>query len=203
MTSWRQLPGPARGIGLAISQAVDAAGEADRERYQDAAADLAAIEPEQAGQILGAIVLALLEEQHPDGLDSDDIQAVLGRCYRGAAGWLPPDRLDVATLVAVLASALGIQEPGVTYEEITGPPPARGGGDDWAGDPVGGRVHGGGQPPAGSAQAVVTRAPTPAEYAWHAPLVVADLLAAGRRPLARYLDAAFMEIARAETMEMP
>lgn len=44
---------------------------------------------------------------------------------------------------------------------------------------------------------------TPLDVARHAPLLVADLLAARRRPLRPYLDAAFAEIARAETVELP
>jgi hypothetical protein len=202
MTSWRDLRGPARAVGVAVDRAVDAAGVGDREAYEEAVTDLTALPTEQAGRVLAAVVLALLEEQHPDGLDSDDIQAVLARCYRAAVRWLPADRLDVVALVAVLASALGIQEPGVTYEEVTGPPEGRGG-DGWAGDPVGGHVYGGGQAPARDAQEVPSRVPTPAGYAWHAPLLIADLLAAGGRRLSGYLDAAFAEIARAEIMELP
>lgn len=185
---------------MEIGGAVTAAGDRDRAAYDAATDELAASLPEYSGQVLGALVRTLLEEQHPDGLDSDDIQLVLGRCYRAAAAWLPLDRLDVTTLVAVLASALGIHEPGVTYEDVTGPPPATG--DDWAGDPTGGHVYGG---TAGQAadQLVPSRVPTAAGYAWHAPLLIADLLAASQRRLDGYLDAAFAEIARAETMEMP
>jgi hypothetical protein len=198
--SWKQLRGPARGIGVAIARAVAAAGDRDRDDYDAATEELAVSLPEYSGQVLGALVRTLLEEQHPDGLDSDDIQLVLGRCYRVSAQWLPLDRLDVTTLVAVLASALGIHEPGVTYEDVTGPPP--GAGDDWAGDPTGGHVYGGtgGQP---ADRLVPSRVPTAAGYAWHAPLLIADLLAASGRRLDGYLDAAFAEIARAETMEMP
>jgi hypothetical protein len=199
MVSWRELGGPARAVGVAIGQAVDAAGDRDREAYESAAAEVAALPAEQAGLVLGAVIRSQLEDQHPDGLDRDDIQAVLSRCYQGAAGWLPVDRLEVSTLVAVLASALGIHEPGVTYEEIISPPGAgRGDDDDWAGDPVGGHTYGG-----TSTGIVPPQVPTPAAYAWHAPLVIADLLATGRRRLGGYLDAAFTEIARAETMEQP
>jgi hypothetical protein len=41
------------------------------------------------------------------------------------------------------------------------------------------------------------------DVALHAPLLVADLLSLSERRLAGYLDAAFTEIARAETVEMP
>jgi hypothetical protein len=125
--------------------------------------------------------------------------------------------LDVTTLVAVLSSALGIHEPGVTYEDVMGPPVASG--DDWVGDPTGGHVVGGAgearpdrgagghpHPPTGvpgSDEIVPSQVPTAAAYAWHAPLLIVDLLATGRRRLDGYLDGAFAEIARAETMEMP
>jgi hypothetical protein len=198
MTSWKELPGPARAIGTAISQAVAAAGDQDWEGYQAVAAEQALTAGEQSGQVLGALVRSLLEDQHPDGLDGDDIRVVLGRCYLGAAQWLPVERLDVHTLTAVLASALGIHEPGVTYQEITtASTPGTG---DWV-DPVVGHAYG--AVPAQSAAGTEIHVPSSAEYAWHAPLLIADLLAQGRRPLRGYLDAAFTEIARAETMEMP
>jgi hypothetical protein len=194
VVSWQELRGPPLRIGTAISRAVDVAGDRDREAYGSAAADLVSLPAEQVGQVLAALVRSLLEDQHPDGLDGDDIRTVLGRCYRGAAGWLPREQLDASTFVAVLASALGIHEPGVTYDEITG----RADGGDGTDDPWGGHAYG-----ARPTGAVPTRAPTTTAYAWHAPLLIADLLAAGRRPLGGYLDAAFTDIARAETMEMP
>ncbi|MFF5174141.1 hypothetical protein ACFY3U_16055 [Micromonospora sp. NPDC000089] len=43
--------------------------------------------------------------------------------------------------------------------------------------------------------------PGPAAVAAHGPLLVADLLPAGGRPLAPYLDAAFAEIARTERQD--
>ena len=45
--------------------------------------------------------------------------------------------------------------------------------------------------------------PPPGALARHAPLLVADLLAARKAPVDRYLTTAFAEIARAETMESP
>ncbi len=135
MASWRDLPGPARRIGATISAAIDAARDGDREAFVTASAEVAALPADQTGIVLGAIVRSLLEDQHPDGLDGDDMHAVLARCFRGAVAWLPFESVDVQVLVAVLSSALGIHEPGVTYEEITGPIDTRGTGDDWAGDP--------------------------------------------------------------------
>jgi hypothetical protein len=176
---WKDLRGPAFHLGTAISRAVDAAAAGDRAEYEDATDALVSWPAEQTGILLAAVLRALLEDQHPDGLDSDDIQAVLGRCYRGAAGWLPPDRVRATVLVAALASALGIHEPGINEPALP--------------------EHG--TPEAGTPD--LSPVPTSAEYARHAPLLVADLLAAGRRPLDRYLDAAFTELSRAQTMELP
>ena len=197
MTTWNEVPG-ARAIGTAITRAVDAARAGDPDAYDTATADLAALPASHTGIVLGALVRTLLEEQHPDGLDGDDIQAVLARCYGGTIGWLPPERIDIPTLVAVVAGALGIHQPGVTYEEVTGPPSRARSGDDWAGDPEGGHVVGG-----GSDEPVPSRVPTPAQYVRHAPLLLADLLAAGARRLGPYLDGVFAEIAREESMEFP
>lgn len=197
MATWSEVPGP-RAIGTAITRAVDAVRDGNADDYDTAIADLTAQPVTPTGAVLGALVRTLLEEQHPDGLDGDDIQAVLARCYGTTISWLPPERIDIPTLVAVVAGALGIHEPGVTYEEITGPPGRARDGDDWAGDPEGGHVVGGAPD-----QPVPSRVPTSVGYARHAPLLIADLLAAGARRLGPYLDAVFAEIAREESMEFP
>jgi hypothetical protein len=155
-----RLTGPARIIAAATTDSVAAARDRDREAFEEAAARLAALNPEQVGLVLGAVVRSLLEELHPDGLDGDDVQAVLANCVRSAADWLPKVDPDVVTIL--LLGALGVH------------------GDD------------GEAPPA-----------TPVDLARHAPLLIADLLAASGRDLAGYLDAAFTEIARGETQEMP
>jgi len=59
------------------------------------------------------------------------------------------------------------------------------------------------QDPKTSGESVRSEPPTSVEYAWHAPLLIADLLNAGGRRLTRYLDEAFGEIIRTETMELP
>jgi hypothetical protein len=186
VATWRELPGPARAIGVAITHAVDAAETGDRESYEEAAAEVVALPTEATGIVLSAVVRSMLEAQHADGLDSDDIQLILGRCYRRTAAWLPPDRIDVDTLVAVLASALGVPEAGITYDEIGAPPP---GGDEWR-DPFDDSER-------------PRKAPTTTAYAWHAPLLIADMVAEHGTSLSRHLDGAFNEIVRAETMEMP
>jgi hypothetical protein len=183
-TSWKELPGPARAIGTALGQAVDAARERDADAYEAAAVELVALPGEQTGRILGDLIRLLLEELYPDGVDSDDIRTVLHRCYR-SVGFLPVDSVEVPVLIAALASALGIHEPGVTYEEPAAPD---------LGAPDLGAPEG---------EDEVIRVPTGAEYVRQAPLLVADLLAVSGRPLGRCLDRVLGEIARAESMEMP
>ena len=202
MVSWGDLGGPARAIGGAISGAVQAAQGEDRVAFESAVIDLAAQPVEATGLVLGALVRTLLEEQHSDGLDGDDVRAVLTRCYTEAISWLPADSVRVEPLLAVLSSALGIHEPGITYVEVTGPAAQ----SEWA------------DPELGGDRPVVQRAPTTVEYVRHAPLLLADLLSAGEltagklstgklstggQSLPRHLDAAFAEIARSEAMEMP
>jgi hypothetical protein len=156
----RRLPEPARAIAVAVTDAVAAAAAHDEEGYEEAAARLAGLNPEQVGVVLGAVVRSLLEALHPDGLTGDDLRGVLERCARSAAGWLPG--VDATVFVVLLTGALG--------------------------------VHGaeGEQP-----------APGPREVARHAPVLVADLVAASGRPLADCLREAFAEVALAETMELP
>jgi hypothetical protein len=155
-----RLPPAARAIAAGVTGAVAAAHARDREAFQEAAGQLAALNPEQVGVVLGAVVRSLLEDLHPDGLDGDDVQAVLERCARSAAGWLP--EVDAGVLVALLIGALGVHEPDGEARPLSA-----------------------------------------MDVALHGPLLVDDLLTLSGRGLAGYLDAAFAEIARAETQEMP
>ena len=187
MVSWRDLGGPARAIGAAIGWAVQAAQARDRAAYEAAVIELGAQPVEATGLVLGSLVRTLLEEQHRDGLDGDDIRAVLTRCYAESITWLPAESVQVEPLLAALSSALGIHEPGITYVEVTGPVTETG----WS------------DPELPGDRPVPQRAPTPTEYVRHAPLLLADLLPTGGRSLNGLLDLAFTEIARAEAMEMP
>lgn len=195
MTPWTELE-PARTVGRGISAAVRCASLADPSGYALATAALGELPLAPTGAVLGAVVRMLLEDVHPGGLDGDDIRKVLGRCLAETAGWLP-EAVSARILIAVLSSALGIHEAGVTYSELLAPT-ARSLADEWV-DP---------EPVPSSASAVTDSAdapqpPTAAEYDWHAPLLIADLLAITGRPLSAYLDAAFADIARSEEMEMP
>lgn len=147
-------------MATAVTDAVAAARAADAEAFGPAVVQLATLNPEQVGLVLGAVVRSLLEDLHADGLSGEDVQAVLERCVRSASAWLPAVEPDV--IVVLLVGALGVH-------------PAE---DD-------------------------PRPPVPPDVARHAPLLVADLLVAADRPLVPYLAAAFAEIARSETIEMP
>ncbi len=151
--SWAHLPVPARAIAVSAAAAVEAARSADPAGYEEATTQLAALDPQQVGLVLGAVVRALLEDLHPDGLSGDDVHAVLVRCAR------TQPRADPQALLILLSGALGVHP-----------------------------------------DAEDTR---PVDAARQAPLLLADLLGAADAPLAGYLSAAFAEIARAETIELP
>ncbi|MEV4491733.1 hypothetical protein AB0K04_16635 [Micromonospora coxensis] len=106
--TWRHLPAPAREIAAAATEAVEAARVRDTEAYETATARLAAAE--RSGLVLGAVVRLLLEEVHPDGLDSDDVRQVLEQCVRAAAQWRPD--VDPHVVLVLLAGALGVYDPG-------------------------------------------------------------------------------------------
>jgi len=196
MTSWQSRGGPARTIGAAICRTVEQAQQRDLFEFQGTTNVLAELPAEQVGLVLGTVVRLLLEDRHVDGIDGDDIREVLNRCYLAAVSWLPPATIQIEPLVAVLSSALGIHQPGVTYLEITSAPvePAAGSAPLWV-DP---EIYS-----LGEGVSVRSVVPTTVQYTWHAPLLIAGLLAIDNRPLTGYLDRAFDEISRAEIMDMP
>lgn len=177
------IPGPARDLVRLITHAVQTAAGGDDAAGYDTVTTLLATQP-AGGRVLGDLLRSLLEDGHPDGITSDDITLTIGRCYRTATCWLPAERIDVTVLLAVLASALGIHEPGVTYEalELTRPT------TDEFGDPD---------------DAVPVTAPTWPDYAWHAPLLVADLLPFAPATLEGCLETVFGEYAREAREEFP
>jgi hypothetical protein len=87
-------------------------------------ATVAAVDQAADGRVLGDLLRALLEDTHPEGFDSDDVAVVTGRCYAAAVAWLPPGRVDVSTLLVVLAGALGIH-PYADAEQLRDPSPDR------------------------------------------------------------------------------
>lgn len=104
--NWRHLPAPARPIAAAALAAVAAARHRDDGGLTDAATELAGLDPAQVGLILGTAVRVVLEDTHPDGVDGDDVRAVLERCARSAAAWHPG--VDPHVLLLLLAGALGV-----------------------------------------------------------------------------------------------
>lgn len=112
---WRHLPAPARPVADAATRAVLAAGEQDPDALHLAVAGLAAQEQGQVGLILGTSVRLLLEVRNPDGLDADDVRAVLAATVRGAAGWCAD--VDPQVVLYLLANALGV------WEDDGSPPP--------------------------------------------------------------------------------
>ena len=171
------LPAPVRALAAAVTDAVDAARDHDPERLATTASALASADG--SGKIMGMAVRLLLEELHPDGLDGDDLREVTSRCARAAAPWFPGVRPGV--LVVVLAGALGVHPdtpPDGTRDDERPPEPD----DPWSDVPL--------RPSAG-------------DVARHAVVLLADLLAARGRALRGYLEAAFTELARRETVEQP
>lgn len=173
-----ELPPAARAIASATTDAIAAAMAGDTAAFDDACSRLLA-DPEHARVILGDAVRLLLEEVLPDGVDGDDLRDIIGRSAQSVAPWFPS--VDPGVMVVVLSGALGIHPD-------TPPGPGTGEGrrpeldDPW--DAV---------PPRPSAAAVTQ----------HAVVLLADLLSVRGRPLRGYLEAAFTEMARRETVEQP
>jgi hypothetical protein len=146
------IPGPARDFVRIVTQAVDAAITGGNAATYDRATARLATQP-TGGRVLGDVLRSLLEDTHPDGLDSEDITLVIGRCYRAAAAWLAPERINVTVLLA--------------HDTVPVEPPT------WP------------------------------DYAWHAPLLVADLLPFTPATLGSYLETTFAEYAREAREELP
>lgn len=109
MNQWRHLPPAARGIAVAASEAVEAARAQDVAAFDGAAEALAAQDQERVGRVLGAVVRMLVEESHQDGVDSDDVRAVLAHCVREAMSWQTD--VDPQVVLVLLAGALGVYDP--------------------------------------------------------------------------------------------
>jgi hypothetical protein len=177
------ISGAARELVRIVIHAVDTAISGDDVATYGRAIARLATEP-AGGRVLGDVLRALLEDTHPDGFSSGDVTLVVGRCYRTAVAWLPPERVDVTVLLAALAGALGIHEPGITYEALDLPRPNA---DEYR-DPD---------------DTVPVKPPAWPDYAWHAPLLVADLLPLAPATLAGYLESMFAEYAREAREEQP
>ena len=109
MVQWpADWPRPARDIATGTADAVRAATAADREWFAEATARLLSAEPDRVRAVHSAMVRELLEDDHPDGLSGEAVQAVLERCARAAAVWFPD--LDVGALAVVLTGSLGLSD---------------------------------------------------------------------------------------------
>ena len=102
------LPPAVRAFATRIGAAVEAAQAQDAAAFEEAGSDLAGLDPQQVGRVIGGVVRRLLEEGHPDGLTGDDIRGVLERCVRAAARWWPP--VDANVVVVLLTGALGVHQ---------------------------------------------------------------------------------------------
>jgi hypothetical protein len=173
------LPPTARAIASATTDAIAATQAGDTTAFDDACSRLLLADPEHTRVVLGDTVRLLLEEVLPDGVDGDDLREIIDRSARSAAPWFPS--VDPGVMVVVLSGALGIH-PDTPPDPRPGeerPPELD---DPW--DAV---------PPRPSAAAVTQ----------HAVVLLADLLSVRGRPLRGYLEAAFTEMARRETVEQP
>jgi hypothetical protein len=148
-------PRSVRVISESVTAAVGAAQAGEGEGFAEAVGRLSTVDPQRVAVVLGWVVRSLLEELHPNGMDGEDLRAVLTGCAAVAGA----SDVDPSVLLVVLAGALGLSDPD---EQPAVPPDA---------------------------------------VAGNATLLITYLL--GPRPLARYLDAAFAELERAETVEMP
>jgi hypothetical protein len=150
-------PRGVRLIAESVTAAVGAARAGAGEGFAEAVGRLSTVDPQRVAVVLGWVIRSLLEELHPDGMDGEDLRAVLTDCATAAGAW--GSEVDPTVLLVVLTGALGLSDP----DEQPALPPAA--------------------------------------VARNATLLLTHLL--GPRPLARYLDAAFAELERAETIEMP
>ena len=113
---WRPLPGPARPIAAAASDAGGAARRRDVEAFDQAIGVLGALDAAQVGLVLGTALRLIMEDLHPDGLDGDDVRQVLTDSVRAAAAWQAD--VDPHVLLIVIAGALGVHDP----DEQNAPP---------------------------------------------------------------------------------
>ena len=108
------LPPQARALAAAAHAAVDAARAHELDTFVEATNRLAGLDPDQVRAVLGIVVRALLEDAHPDGLDTDDARSVLARVLLKTPDW----PIDTGTLVVVLAGALGVHERAEVEREV-------------------------------------------------------------------------------------
>ena len=169
-----------------VTTAVSAAQVGDPHALAEAGEQASRLDVEAVRLVLGAVVRDLVEHAHPDGIGADDLGDLVRQCVRAAAPWWPDLHADV--LVAVLAGALGVH-------------PDSGGPDGWEG-PDGPDGSDGRQGSDGSDGWGGAPRPSPTELVLGAALLAAQLLPPAG-DVTPFVDAAFAELARAETVELP
>jgi len=102
------LPPAGRALARTVTEAVVAAAGQDRDGLRAATGTLAAGDEHVVREVLSALVLQLLEQTNPDGLDADSVRDLLEEVLREAAPWL--DELDPHAVVLVLGGALAVHE---------------------------------------------------------------------------------------------
>ena len=102
------LPPSGRALVRTVTEAVTSAAGQDRDGLRDATGTLAAADEHVVREVLSSLVLRLLEQTNPDGLDADSVRDLLAEVLREAAGWLP--ELDPHAVVLVLGGALAVHE---------------------------------------------------------------------------------------------
>lgn len=175
----------------AVSGCVAAATAQDAESFDLECRGLNGLDQQRLRLVQSAIILQLLQDLHPQGLSGEDARQALEKSSRSAAGWYPD--LDPGALATVLLGALGAGDPADSSTTD---------GASADGDPAD-SYSTGVDPADGSSRDRAAEAGDPTRLAAHGCLLISDLLAGNDGGLDRYLDLAFAEIQRAETMEMP
>jgi len=114
------LPDPAAALRTDLLAAVACAREGDGPGVAEHIERLTRTDPEQVRSVAGWTLRSLLEERHPDGLDSDDLRDAVTDAARAALPWF--DDLEPQVLVGVLTGALGVHDAAEGVEPV--PPPA-------------------------------------------------------------------------------
>jgi hypothetical protein len=96
-------------VSESVTAAVGAATAADAEGFRDAVGRLSTVDPTLVALVLGGTVRSLLEDLHPDGMDGEDVRAVLTGCVTAARSW--ESKVDPSVLLVVLTGALGLSDP--------------------------------------------------------------------------------------------
>jgi hypothetical protein len=111
------LPYAGRALGRAVTAAVTGAVASDGPALREAVGSLVAADPHVVRSVLSTLVLRLLEQSAPDGLDAESVRGLLVAVLTDATGWLP--ELDPHAVVLVLGGALQVAEEDAPPAEWT------------------------------------------------------------------------------------